>query len=302
MQRSGNFRGSLFMCLAMAGFTCNDALVKAVTGVMNLGQIMMVRGAFTSILVLLIARHFGALRPLRLLMNPMIGLRILAEVGASITYISALGQLPLANASAILQALPLAVTLGAALFLSESVGWRRWLAILAGFAGVLVVLRPGPEGFTLAALSVVASVLCAALRDLCTRRIDPAVPSLFISSITAIAITLIGAVLIVPLGGWEPMTPVSIGYLAGASLLLLVGYQCIVLTMRNGEIAVVAPFRYTSLIWSIGIGVLFFSEKPDVWMITGVAIIIASGLYAFARENKRRTAAVAQTSQTLSPK
>ncbi|WP_426238344.1 DMT family transporter [Pararhizobium sp. DWP1-1-3] len=301
MQPTANFRGAIFMCLAMAGFTCNDALIKSVTGVMNAGQIMLVRGFFTSVLVLLLARHFGAMRSFRLVLSPVVALRIAAEVGASISYIYALGQIPLANASAILQALPLAVTLGAALFLGDPVGWRRWLAILIGFAGVLIILRPGPDGFTAAALSVVVSVVFAAIRDLCTRQIDPAVPSLFISVITAIVITMTGAVLIVPLGGWQPMTMTSIGILAGASLLLLVGYQCIVLAMRNGEIAIVAPFRYTSLIWSISIGILFFSEEPDVWMVTGVAIIIASGLYTFARENKRRMV-LAQQSEPGSPK
>jgi drug/metabolite transporter (DMT)-like permease len=297
MHSSGNFRGAVFMCLAMAGFTCNDALVKSVTGVMNGGQIMLVRGFFTSILVLLLARHFGAMRSFRLVLTPAVGLRIVAEVFASITYISALGQIPLANASAILQALPLAVTLGAALFLSEPVGWRRWLAILVGFLGVLLILRPGPDGFTGAALSVVASVVCAAIRDLCTRRIDPAVPSLFISVITATVITATGAALIVPLGGWQPMSMASVGVLAGASVLLLVGYQCIVLAMRNGEIGIIAPFRYTSLVWSIGIGILFFSEEPDIWMVTGVSIIVASGLYTFARERKRRAEPVAQESE-----
>ena len=292
MQLTANLRGAGFMCLAMAGFTCNDALVKAVSGVMNAGQIMLVRGVFTSLLVLLLARHFGAMRSFRLVLTPAVGLRVVAEVGASITYIWALGHMQLANASAILQALPLAVTLGAALFLGEPVGWRRWLAIIIGFLGVLIVLRPGPEGFTWAALSVLASVVFAAIRDLCTRRIDPAVPSLFISVITATAITLTGAVLVVPLGGWQPMSMASLGLLAGASLLLLVGYQFIVLAMRNGEIAVVAPLRYTSLVWSIGSGMLFFAEKPDIWMVTGVAVIIGSGLYAFARENKRRTAIV----------
>lgn len=301
MQPTANFRGALFMCLAMAGFTCNDALIKSVTGVMNAGQIMLVRGFFTSVLVLLLARHFSALRSFRLVTSPVIALRITAEVGASISYIYALGQIPLANASAILQALPLAVTLGAALFLGEPVGWRRWLAILIGFGGVLIVLRPGPDGFTAAAISVVASVICAAIRDLCTRRIDAAIPSLFISVITATVITLTGAVLIVPLGGWQPMSMTSLAILAAASLLLLVGYQCIVLAMRNGEIAIVAPFRYTSLLWSISIGILFFSEEPDAWMIIGVAIIIASGLYTFARENKRR-AALAQRSEPGSPK
>ncbi len=302
MQSSANLRGAIFMCLAMAGFTCNDALVKSVTGEMNVGQIMLVRGFLTSLLVLALAWHFRAMRSISLLRTPAVALRIIAEVGASITYISALGQIPLANASAILQALPLAVTLGAALFLSEPVGWRRWLAILIGFLGVLIVLRPGPEGFTVAALNVVASVFCAAMRDLCTRRIDPTVPSLFISVITAVVITLTGAVMIIPLGGWQPMSAVSFTHLAAASLLLLVGYQCIVLAMRNGEIAIIAPFRYTSLIWSIGIGVLFFAEKPDIWMIAGILVIVGSGLYTFARENKRRAEAVAQRSVPESPK
>lgn len=288
MQSSANLRGAIFMCLAMAGFTVNDALVKSVTGVMNPGQIMLVRGVMTSALVLLLARHFGAFRSLRLLLHPIVALRIVAEVVAAITYISALGEMPLANASAILQALPLAVTSGAALFLGEPVGWRRWLAILVGFVGVLIVLRPGPDGFSAASIAVAASVVAAAVRDLCTRRISPDVPSLFISATTAVIITLTGAVLVVPLGGWQPMSATSLLHLAAASLVLLVGYQCIVLAMRFGEIAIVAPLRYTSLIWSIGIGMLFFSEKPDIWTMTGVGIIIVSGLYALARENKRR--------------
>ena len=288
MQSSANLRGAIFMCLAMAGFTVNDALVKSVTGVMNPGQIMLVRGVMTSVLVLLLARHFGAFRSLRLLLDPIIALRIVAEVVAAITYISALGEMPLANASAILQALPLAVTLGAALFLAEPVGWRRWLAILVGFIGVLIVLRPGPDGFSAASVAVAASVVAAAIRDLCTRRISPEVPSLFISATTAVIITLTGAVLVVPLGGWQPMSMTSVLHLAAASLVLLIGYQYIVLAMRLGEIALVAPLRYTSLIWSIGIGMLVFSEKPDIWTMTGVAIIIVSGLYALARENKRR--------------
>lgn len=291
MQASANLRGAIFMCLAMAGFTINDALVKSVTGVMNSGQIMMVRGAMTSLLVLLLARHFGALRPLRLLLDPIIALRMVAEVIAAITYIYALGQMPLANASAILQALPLAVTLGAALFLKEPVGWRRWLAIFAGFIGVLVILRPGPEGFSSASIAVVASVVAAATRDLSTRRISPEVPSLFISTVTAIIISIVGAVLVVPLGGWQPMETTSLLHLVAASLMLPIGYQCIVLAMRQGEIAIIAPFRYTSLIWSIGIGVIFFAEAPDIWTIVGGGIIMASGLYAFARENKRRLAA-----------
>jgi drug/metabolite transporter (DMT)-like permease len=235
------------------------------------------------------------------LVQPAVLLRLVAEIIASLAYVSALGAMPLANTSAILQSLPLAVTLGAALFLGETVGWRRWAAILAGFVGVLIVIRPGPEGFSLAAIYVIASVVGAATRDLSTRRISRDVPSIFISAATAIAITMVGGALVVPLGGWQPMTLETLARLAGASVLLLVGYQTIVNAMRVGEISFIAPFRYTSLIWAMTIGFLAFGEIPDFWMAVGVAIIVASGLYAFSRENIRKRVPLAQQSKPESP-
>ena len=301
MNPTGNAKGALFMVIAMAGFTCNDALVKAVTGEMNTGQILFVRGLMTSVLVIAIARWMGALGSWRTVLEPAVALRIVSEIFASLAYVSALGAMPLANTAAILQALPLAVTLGAALFLGERVGWRRWLAITAGFAGVLIVIRPGPEGFSLAAIYVIASVVGAAARDLSTRRIRSDVPSLFISVITAVSITLTGGALIVPMGGWQPLSADGFGKLAAASVLLLVGYQAIVLAMRSGEISFIAPFRYTSLIWAIAIGFIFFGELPDLWMTVGVSVIVASGLYTFYRENRRRVDAVAQESKPESP-
>ncbi|GLR49277.1 DMT family transporter [Shinella yambaruensis] len=302
MTPTANAKGALFMAIAMAGFTCNDALVKSVTGAMNTGQILFVRGLMTTVLVVAIARWMGALGSWRVVLQPAVALRMAAEIIASLAYVSALGAMPLANTASILQALPLAVTLGAALFLNEKVGWRRWLAIIAGFAGVLIVIRPGPEGFSLAAVYVIASVVGAAARDLCTRRIDRAVPSLFISVITAVSITVTGAVMIVPMGGWQPVSGEAFVRLAAASVLLLVGYQTIVIAMRTGEISFIAPFRYTSLIWAIAIGFLFFGEVPDFWMTVGVMIIVASGLYTFSRENRRQVAeAVAQESKPESP-
>ena len=298
MQSSSNFRGIVFMCLAMVAFSCNDALVKSVTGAMNVGQILFVRGLLTTLMVIVIARHFRAFRPLRTMMKPVIILRIIMEALASITYISALGQIPLANASAIMQALPLAVTLGAAVFLGEPVGWRRWTAIFVGFIGVLIVLRPGPEGFTPAALTVVACVFCTATRDLCTRRIDHDIPSLYITVTTALVTTLVGAAMIVPLGGWQSMSSTTLTHIAAASLLLMVGYQTIVLAMRGGDSSVIAPFRYTSLLFAITIGIFFFSEKPDAWMLLGVAVIIGSGLYTFYRESRRGKKPIAQSSLT----
>lgn len=301
MNLSDNYKGALYMVIAMGSFTINDALVKSVTADMNAGQIMFLRGLMTSALVLLIAWTAGALRPLRLLKDRALLLRAAAETGAAIAYVSALGVMPLANTASILQALPLAVTLGAALFLGEPVGWRRWLAILAGFVGVIIVIRPGPEGFSLGAIYVVASVIFAATRDLCTRRIDPKIPSLFITAFTAPMIAAFGGLMITPLGGWQPIEVEPFLRLAASSVALLIGYQSIVLAMRSGEISFIAPFRYTSLFFAIGIGVLFFGELPDFWMGVGVAVIVASGLYTFYRENSRRVETLAQQAVPESP-
>ena len=144
-------------------------------------------------------------------------------------------------------------------------------------------------------------MFCAATRDLCTRRIGQEVPSLFITVVTAVSIALVGGLLIVPMGGWQPMSGNSLMMLAASSIALLIGYQSIVLAMRSGEISFVAPFRYTSLLWAIGIGMFFFAEQPDIWMITGVGVIVASGLYTFYRENKRKVETVAQESVPESP-
>lgn len=293
MTLHNNFKGALLMTLAMAGFTANDAMVKIVAPDMNTGQIMFIRGLLTSILVVTVAWRMGALRPPKTLLDPYLILRTIAELLASVTYVAALGMLPLPNASAILQALPLAVTMGAALFLGDKVGLRRWIAILIGFAGVLVVIRPGADGFTTGSLLVVGSVITAAIRDISTKKINPQIPTLFISAVTAVVITIFGALMIVPFGGWRPVPTTDIAALALGAAALFTGYQTLISAMRTGEISFIAPFRYTSLLWSILLAAFILSEYPDFWMLVGSAIIIAAGLYTFYRENRRHRALLA---------
>jgi drug/metabolite transporter (DMT)-like permease len=290
MALSDNMRGALIMALAMASFTANDAIIKVLTSHLNLGQIIFVRGVITFTIAYFVARHLGALRPLKLLLQPMVLLRCAFEVIAALMYLTALKSIDLANATAILQSLPLAVTLGAALFLGETVGWRRWTAIVVGFAGVLIILRPGPEGFTTAALMVAGSVFITAGRDLVTRRISANLPSLSVTVLTTFVNAVIGGLLIVPLGGWQPMDWELSGAILAASLLVLIGYQSIISAMRTGEISFVAPFRYTSLLWAFLIGIFIFQERPDTWTYVGATIVIGSGLYTFYRESRRKTA------------
>ncbi|TCR83944.1 DMT family transporter [Rhizobium sp. BK376] len=302
MQQSKNTQGAIYMASAMAAFSCSDALSKSVISVMNAGEIMFLRGLFTTVLVYLLARRMGALRSWRTVLQPMILLRVICEALAAVTYITALGMMPIANASAILQAIPLAVTFGAAIFLKEPVGWRRWSAIVVGFIGVLIIIRPGPEGFTPAALLVVASMFITAARDLATRCVSKDVPSLTVTVCTAVSITIFGLLLIIPCGGWRPITVTPLTHIMLAAVMVLIGYQTAILAMRTGEISVVAPLRYLSLIFSALLGLVFFGETPDIWTGVGSTVVIASGLYTFYRESKRQLAQkVAQESEPRVP-
>lgn len=272
------------MVISMAAFTVNDAIAKFVSDSMNMAQVMLVRGVFASMLVGVIAWQSGALTQLRHALNSMVMLRVAGDAAGTLTFLLALQHLPLANVSAILQALPLAVAMGAALFLGEGVGWRRWLAISVGFIGVLIVVRPGVEGFSVHSLLVLACVLFCAVRDLATRRIPEAIPSLLVSAVTSTAITILGAALLPAMGGWTPMQPGMVLYLALAAVLVLIGYQFIIMAMRVGDISFIAPFRYTALLWAIALSIVIFGDFPDSAMIMGSAIIVASGLYTLYRE------------------
>jgi drug/metabolite transporter (DMT)-like permease len=295
MALNNNIKGALLMSLAMASFTLNDTMIKLVTSDLTTGQIMFIRGVMTSLLIFAIAWHLKALRPASILLDRWILLRTAGEIVGAITYVYALSMIPLPNAAAILQALPLAVTSGAAIFFGEAVGWRRWLAILVGFLGVMVIIRPGAEGFSSASLLVVGSVIGAATRDLATKKIDPAVPSLMISLIAALSITITGALMVGCTGVWKPVSSHNYTILAIGSVMLFGGYQTIIMAMRTGEISFIAPFRYTSLLWAIALGALVIGELPDAWMLTGSVIVVTAGLYAFYRETviqRRRMAEI----------
>lgn len=291
---SPNLRGALFMVVAMSGFTLNDAITKFASESMNMAQVMLIRGAFASLFVGLLAWQRGALALPGSMLQPMVAIRVIGEAGATASFLIALAHLPIANVSAVLQALPLAVTMGAALVFKEGVGWRRWLAIAIGFAGVLIIVRPGFEGFSIYSLLALACVACCAVRDLATKRIPQAIPTLLVSTTTALAMTMLGAALLLPMGGWTPMTGESTAFLALAAVLVVIGYQFIIMAMRVGDISFIAPFRYTALLWSILLGLFIFGDVPDLPMILGASIIVCSGLYALYRERivgRRKTAA-----------
>ena len=283
------------MAVGMASFTLNDAITKEMSAEMNFGQVMLVRGLFAMLLMAALFFRRSKVRGINAAMVAPVAWRVAAEVAGTVAFLTAIVHLPLANTAAIFQALPLAVTLGAAVFLREPVGWRRWLAISAGFIGVLVIIRPGLAGFSEFSLYALLSVVFFAVRDLATRRIPAQVPSLFVTFVTTVAVMIMGGFILFPLGGWTPLSAKGVGLLALAAVLILVGYQCVIIALRAGDISAIAPFRYTALLWAILLGYLVFGDVPDAMMATGATIIVLSGLYTFHRERRlaRRVAASA---------
>ncbi len=288
---SDNSRGAALMMASMAAFTLNDTFMKAASDELPLFQALTLRGLATSVLLLLVARAMGGLR-LRVPRREwrLIAFRTLAEIAAAYFFISALFNMPIANATAILQALPLTVTLAGALFLGEAVGWRRLSAIFAGFLGVMLIVRPGSDGFTIFSVYALIAVVLVTFRDLVTRRLDKAVPSMTVALCAAAGVTLFGAV--GSLGGtWAPLSPLAAGQLSAAAVMIIGGYLFGVMAMRVGEIAVVSPFRYTSLLWALVLGLFALGEWPDAISLLGGGIVVATGIYTFYRERQASRAA-----------
>lgn len=289
--------GILAMNLSMAGFVVNDALAKAASASIPLGQLMFTRGLMASALILVVCWATGALKALGALRHPALVWRVIGELGATLCYLTALVHIPLSNVTAIFMASPLAVTAAAAVFLAEPVGWRRWTAILVGFAGVLVIVRPGLEGFNGYGLLVLLAVAFVALRDLATRQMPKEVPTFLATALTAVVITVTGVVMM-PIESlfsnfdtWQPLQTKTLLQLGFGACFLLVGYVFVIVAMRNGDMSAVAPFRYTSLVFALLIDVFVFGVVLDTPTLVGAAVIVASGLYTLWRERVRaRTA------------
>jgi drug/metabolite transporter (DMT)-like permease len=286
MPLSDNMRGALLMMASMAAFTVNDTFFKTVAEEVPLLQAIMIRGAMTTILLAVMAVVRGAwLVRIPLADWKIIGWRTFAEIGSTYFFLSALFHMPIANLSAILQSLPLAITLAGALFFREKVGWRRYGAIAIGFCGVLLIVRPGTSGFDIYSLYGLIAVAFVVLRDLSTHRLSRAVPSVSVALITAVAITSFGA-FGSAIEGWQPVEFASVARLSGAAFFIVGGYLLSIMVMRVGEIAVVSPFRYTALIWAITLGYLVFGNVPSRWTIIGSIIVVGMGIYTFYREHK----------------
>ena len=286
-----NLRGILAMLLAMAAFVTGDTFMKMIATTVPTGEAISIRAVFCVVLALGIAAFNGTLGRLKRMMVPVVGLRCLAEIGSSSFYQHALARMPFADINAILQLTPLAITAGSALAFGERVGWRRWSAILIGFCGVLLIIRPGSSSFSWWAILALGGVMCGTLRDLCSRRIDHGTPPILIMLLSQLAV-MAGGLMFLPFESWHLVSVPTLLKLALAAAFSLLGQVSVIIAMRAHDVAIVAPFRYTNMAWAILYGMLIWGQFPDKLTLIGMAIVVAAGLYTFHREQVRRREAV----------
>jgi drug/metabolite transporter (DMT)-like permease len=284
-----NLRGSLFMVGSMAGFAVEDACLKAASQSLPVGEALMLMGLIGAVVFGLMARNAGDPPLPRAVLSRTMALRSGSEVVGRLFYALAIALTPISVASAILQATPLVVVLGAALVFGEKVTLKSWLLILVGFVGVLIILRPGLEGFS--ALSVLALIGMAGFagRDLATRAAPPALSNAQLGVLGFIMLALSGAIILAVTGGATLPTPTALAQIAGASVFGIGGYAALTIAMRTGSVAVVTPFRYSRLLFAMVLGVVAFGERPDAATLIGSAIIVGCGVILLTQSRQSRS-------------
>ena len=291
MNSSTNNRKAILLTLvSMAAFSIEDAFIKHLSSTYSIAQILSIIVLASAIFFAILALKNGRSIWASGLWTPLTFTRMLAEAFAGVAFVTSLSLVPLSTVAAVFQILPLTVTMGAALCLGERVGWRRWVAIFIGFVGVLLIIKPAFEGFNSPVLLVLVAVLGIAVRDLVTRVIPVSVGSSIISFQAFSSVVVAGLVLL--LVSPQVMTPIALEqwvYFGFTIVFSVSGYYAIVLAMRLGTASIVAPFRYSRLLFSLVIGVFIFKEHPDVLTLIGCGIIITTGFYTYLREQRALT-------------
>jgi drug/metabolite transporter (DMT)-like permease len=284
MRLSNNIKGAALMTGCVFSYVINDAFMKLLFSEIALFQAVFLRSIITVPPVLIMAWITKVIiLNLSIQDKRLIWVRVGAEICTTVAFLTALKYMPLANVTAILQALPLTVTMAAALFLAEPVGWRRWSAIFIGFVGVLIVVRPGLEGFNIYSLSALAAIIFITVREIATRKLTNEVPTITVVLSTAIGSSLFAGIMMIGTE-WHAVTTASWLLLIGAAVAVLIATLLSVMAMRTGEIGFVSPFRYTSMLGAIGLGILMFGDWPDQPTLAGTLIIVIMGIYTFHRE------------------
>ncbi|MBK6466023.1 MAG: DMT family transporter [Rhodobacter sp.] len=273
------------MVASMAGFAVEDAFLKASARHLPLGQVMIVMGLCGMAVFAAMSLRRGE-RPLpRGVLAPMMLARSASEIAGRLFYTLAVALTPLSSASAILQATPLVVIAGAALLFRERVGAARWLAVALGFLGVLMILRPGAEGFSALSFLAVAGTLGFAGRDLATRAAPVALSNRQLGALGFAMLAVAGALILAWTGRAHWPDARVAGLVLGATTFGIAGYYALTAAMRTGEISAVTPFRYMRLVCALILAAVVFGERPDGWTLAGAALIVGAGIFGLSRRS-----------------
>ena len=282
---SENFRGAVLMMICMAAFVLNDAFVRLAGDSLPLAQILFFRGLLTTIALLLVAFYTGVFK----LKVPsqdkwLIFFRSATEALTAYFFLTAVMNMPFANVTAILQILPMTVTLAAAIVFKEKVGVFRISLIMLGFFGVILIINPAQDGFNKYAGYALISVLSITTRDLLSRKLSVDVPTL-IPTVSASLGVFLFSILLITKTAFQPLDMQNSFFILAAAFFIIFGYYTAVLVMRSGEISFISPFRYAAVLFALMLGFVFFDEQPDGIAFLGMTIVIISGIALMIKNN-----------------
>ncbi len=292
-----NLKAIILMVVCMMCFAIDDAAIKAAgtfdDGFATPGEIVLIKGVLGGLLYGALLRSEGKHLTFDLVRSlfsdRLLNVRTFGDLLSAMAIITALSLMPLSEFSAIMQVQPLVVTLGAALILKETVGWRRWSAICVGFVGVLIIIQPTGEGYDASTLWAVLAVVGLAIRDLATRRIKVRFSTFSIVTVVAWLLVPMGIVMHFIMTPGPMLNDISWqawALIIGGGLFGMVGYYAITVSMRIGELSAIAPYRYTRLVAHLTLAYIFFAEVPTPAMMIGAALVIGAGLFTLYRERK----------------
>lgn len=282
-----NLRGSLWMIAAMGGFALEDALLKSATTILPIGQILIIFGFGGAFVFACLARRNNDPFFSRDVVSTPMRIRVLFEIVGRLFYVLAIAMIPLSAATVILQATPIVVVAGAALIFGEKVGWRRWTAILLGLVGVMVIVQPGTDSFSVLSLLAIIGMIGFAGRDLASRAAPKTLSTAILGFYGFLSVVVAGTLFAI----WQAtpfVTPdAHTALVLGTAILAgVTAYACLMKAMRTGEVSVVTPFRYTRLLFGIALGVMVFDEQLSFQMVLGSGLIVLSGLFIISRRKK----------------
>ena len=280
---SENFRGALLMMICMSAFVLNDAFVRLAGSSLPLAQILFIRGLITTV-VLLVFAFQGDVFSLTVSRKDKwrIFFRSSAEALTAYFFLTAVINMPFANVTALLQILPMTVTLAAAFIFKEKVGMFRISLIIVGFLGVILIINPSVDGFNFYAFYALIAVLLITVRDLITRKLSKEIPTLLPTVSASIGVLFFSLILMINTPP-QPLNMQNSCFIFLAAFFIIFGYYTAVLVMRSGEISFISPFRYSAILFALIVGFFFFDEQPDNSTLVGIIIVMSAGILLIMR-------------------